>query len=292
MMGLLIGVVVLCILLLLVGFVWWFIAKAQRAKKIEKAQKADYVKNIPLNANFNTIYMFVGNFSGDKQESSIVLAYLLKWICSRQVEIEKVFADFVHDQSTADLQLYAARSEMGALEKRLYEMFLDASDQDFIISIEMLLMWAREHSGEVNGWLKRVEEDGKKNMARVEEQRNRSQENYDKNITIEQEIFGFQNYLKKFLVINNGEVVDKPLWSDYLSVAALYGIEQEFATQISDICPAYYSEILQESFSKKEENSLHTIKDIVQMVYPFSNALIIGKQSGEEYEYVRRRWYL
>lgn len=214
-------------------------------------KEAEYSRELPWHNNLKATYTRLSDLRQLSNEGTIIGAYFLRWIRTRQVELVSQQGGFFNKEETA-LKLYDPRPDMEASERRLYDMLVKAAGDDWILQTKEFEKWSKKHYEKVQGWLESLKNSAKHDMrtmgALTEEEvkvffglgtsRKTMMTPQGEELTVQ--MFGFKKYLKDFTIINEREAREVQLWDDYLVYAQVFGIADEVAGQFKKLYPDYF----------------------------------------------------
>lgn len=223
--------------------------------KLQKQYKhPDYSRNLPFQDNIFATHTRLHTLRKLPNESSIIGVYILKWIQNQEINLVKVETKkFFKTKFEDAIELKELNDDVHPLEKELFDMMLEASDEKHILRNKDFGKWCTKNWSSFERWLKRYNKEGlsalkrmgaviennKKFMGLVKYTRN---EITEAGIKLTSEMFGFKKYLEDFTIINEREAKEVELWGDYIIYAQLFGIADKVAKQFKNLYPQYFEE--------------------------------------------------
>jgi uncharacterized membrane protein len=223
--------------------------------KLKKQYKhPDYSRNLPFQDNIFATYTRLHTLGKLQNESSIIGVYILKWIQHQEINLVKVETKkFFKTKFEDAIELKELNNDVHPLEKELFDMMLEASDENHILVNKDFEKWCSKNWSSFEGWLKKCNKEGlsalkkmgavvennKKFMGLIKYTRN---EITEVGIKLTSEMFGFKKYLEDFTIINEREAKEVELWGDYIIYAQLFGIADKVSKQFKNLYPSYFEE--------------------------------------------------
>lgn len=131
-------------------------------------------------------------------------------------------------------------SGLGKSERELYEMMLESSGSDRILQSREFSKWARRHPEKLMEWNSGVRSEGRENLR---DKGSLSGTAYtSKGIEENRKIVGLKKYLSDTTLIKERSTPEVHLWRDYIIFAALAGIADKVAKELSEIDPAAFEQ--------------------------------------------------
>lgn len=225
--------------------------------KAEAKKNQAYYRDIPLDGNISSIYAAL-TFTGiTTAESNILGAYLLKWLHQGNIEIrnvKKTGLKGILGAEAPSIVLLSPPESGEYLESSLYQMLSRASGDDNILQEKEMYQWSQKNYSTYKAWLMNVEADGKQSLCLSHYLSYIYQPSYF-NMRLEKKdaftaegrqvilsLYGFQNYLKDFTLIQEREPVEVSLWNDYLITAQLFGMADQVAEVFAKMNPHHFEE--------------------------------------------------
>ena len=227
---------VLFILLPLFCFCFVLWAKARERKKILGCKEKDvqWWRDVPLDGDiFATEYLY-NRVKGVSGHNNLTKAMILRMIYDGYLTVNgvqgsKVELGFGKEDSAGKLTVY---------EKEFIGMLKEAAGSDGLLQHNEFSKWARRHTSTVDAWNTSLGSAGKSAL-------------YGKGYVVKtpdcqkkaQQVIGFKKFLGDFTLVDQRRSAEVSLWQDYLVYAALYGIADQVAKELSGINPDIYTEL-------------------------------------------------
>lgn len=227
------------------------------ALKNEGRKNKDYYRDIPLGGDIPALYAALTIADITDAESNILGAYLLKWLHKGMVEIKNVKKQGIKGVLGAEapsIVLLKAPPASEPLESDLYQMLSRASGDDNILQEKEMYRWSQKNYSTYRIWLMQVEKAGRLSLRRMHCMGYIYMPSAFSLSLIEKEafteigrqeimnLFGFQNYLEDFTLMQEREPVEVTLWNDYLIIAQLFGRADKVAETFVNLNPSHFKD--------------------------------------------------
>lgn len=248
----------------------YYIAKeAIKKKRILTTPKAykdvPYSRNLPWNGDILLTYGTLNYFKKLLSKNSLINAFLLRWIYTRQIDIIRLPS--IGKTEELALQMYQKRDTVSGVESELYDFFLAASGADFILQKEEFKEWNKKNPLWIQNFLIYAESMAYMQMQEMGICQTIVDPNVKKATSLKmsysplgeqyvKEMFGFKKYLENFTIINEREIKEVELWEEYLVFAQIFGINEKVKKQFEDIYPTYFTQ------STSEFSDMATISSV------------------------------
>ncbi len=216
----------------------------------------DYFRNLPFGNSLPATYSRLKSLNRLTNSCSIIGVYLLKWIQEGHIKLVKVEIKKLFKKRNEDvIKIESKTEDMPILEKQLFDMLVNASDENGILKKNDFKKWCEHNFNSINRWLKDYDKCGFEELKRLEVVTQNNKKffgivKYTENnltprgIQCTCEMFGFKKYLQDFTIINERQAKEVELWQDYLIYAQMFGIAKEVSKQFENLYPKYFEEEL------------------------------------------------
>lgn len=135
-----------------------------------------------------------------------------------------------------------AQNELTGCEKELYDMMRKASGSDLILQDKEFSRWSSTHDAALTSWTYHLSKEASNDLtARGYMYRNGDTPPAQSKA---RGLIGFQKYLSDFTLVKERHTQEVTLWKEYLVFAALFGIADKVASELKDIDPMLYQEVV------------------------------------------------
>lgn len=231
--------------------------KAYQPDDLKKEWKKNrgYYRDIPLDGDIPAIYAALTIADITDTENNVLGTYLLKWLHKGIIEIKNAKKQGTKDVFGAEapsIVLLKAPHVSESLESDLYQMLSRASGDDNILQEKEMYQWSKKNYSTYQAWLNKVKETGKLSLRRMHCMGNIYLPSTFNLSLITKEVFtekgrqeiinlfGFQNYLEDFTLMQEREPVEVALWDDYLIIAQLFGMTDKVAETFVKLNPLHF----------------------------------------------------
>lgn len=234
-----------------IPFVIVVIVLSYRRKKIKsqshkfKPTTSDsYYREVPYEDHFINTQYFT-----DSEVSDWISAFIIKWVSEGwlQDQVEEVGLIFKRDKLALKI-VPGLQLRDNELEKRLWNMVVEAAGKDQILSEKEFNRYVSRNIKSFNDWTDSIKDQSEENMIRegyLEELTEKVFKFFTRReLTITQKgqvlgdnILGFKNYLKDFSLLEERGVSHVVLWQELMIWAAYMGIAEEVYEQLKIVNP-------------------------------------------------------
>lgn len=233
--------------------------KAYQPEELKKEGKKNrsYYRDIPLGGDIPAIYAALTIADITDTESNVLGTYLLKWLHEGMIEIKNVKKQGIKGAFGAEapsIVLLKAPPASESLESELYQMLSRASGDDNILQEKEMYQWSQKNYGTYQAWLKKVKATGDSSLRRMHCMGDiYLPSTFNLSLTTKEaftekgrqemmNLFGFQNYLEDFTLMQEREPVEVALWNDYLIIAQLFGMTDKVAETFVKLNPSHFKD--------------------------------------------------
>lgn len=200
-------------------------------------KEVPWSREIPFGGDIVTANFALSEFSEEGNNNAVASAMILQMVKVGAIKVRKGQDDSVE-------LAFGEESAMEGLDqstRELWEMMKEASGKDHILQDKEFSTWSKSHKGKVSKWVDNVEKHGKKEF-RSGVWCTNNQVN-PTGVAECRKAYGLKKFLKDFTLLKERASFQTVLWTDYLIFAALFGIAEKVAQELSDINPEYYKEM-------------------------------------------------
>lgn len=250
----------------------------------------NYSRDLPWNNNLPATFTRLADLNKLPDEGTIIGAYLLRWIRSRQVEIIAHESNgFFGSKEETAIKLYQPRPDMETLEATLYNMLISAAGGDWVLQSKEFEKWSKAHFEKVQGWLEQYKNYGKGMMRMMGAAQEVETKVFFGLIPTRKTVltplgeqftvnmFGFKKYLQEFTIINERQAKEVQLWDEYLVFAQVFGIADEVAGQFKNLYPDYFTKMATDMGMRPD---LFDIYMITRLSNSYGRAMYTGYRAG------------
>lgn len=259
-----------------------------RARMKPEYKDVSYSRELPYGGSLPATYSRLDELRQLPNEGTVIGAYFLRWIRSRQVEIVSAQGGLFGNKDETAIRLYDARPDMEPVERSLYDMLTRAAGRDWILQSKEFEKWSKKNFSTVQGWLERYKNIGANEiraMGGVTEVQKKvlglftttSTEATEKGEQLTKEMFGFKKYLQEFTIINERQAREVQLWDEYLVFAQVFGIAESVAEQFQKLYPDYFVKMAQDIGVRPD---LFDLMIITHMASRYGRAMNDGYRAG------------
>lgn len=214
--------------------------KFEDGKKLPKISDVDYYREIPFNKDIVAIY-FLMSICFDEKESKLkkrlISSFIMKWILEGKLEF--VNGKLLISEQYRELSDRKSGTEFN-IESELFNMFIKASGDDFILESSEFKKWCKYYYGKLEHWYTRVNIDGRNDFWG---------KFYAKNgvMILKEElkleaikVLGLKKFLLEIGRMYDKSTVEVELWNYYLICAELFGIADKVREEIKTFYPEFF----------------------------------------------------
>ncbi len=240
------GLIRLFIPLVFVGVLFSYRKKNTMSKtdKFKPTTTDSYYREVPYEGHFiNTQYF------ANSEVSDWISAFILKWVSEGRLQdqVEEVGLIFKRDKLALKIVQGLDLHDNG-LEKRLWDMVVEAAGKDQILSEKEFNRYVSGNISSFNDWTDSIKNQSEENMIKegyLEEFTEKVLKFFTRKVltvthkgqNLGDNILGFKNYLKDFSLLEEREVSHVVLWQELMIWAAYMGIAEEVYDQLKIINP-------------------------------------------------------
>lgn len=223
------------------------------ALKRESLRNPMYSHEIPFAGNLPEAWLVLRTMDRKATENSLISAYLLQWIQSGQLAVQKMEStkwNLFDDREETLLLLREPREDMGSVASKLWDILNSAAGEDNSLQEKELYRWAKCNYSELQNFFSAASQEGREtgesrgDIGQVERRVLLTKQLVpgltERGAGEAVKMAGFRHYLKDFTLVNERQARDVGLWHDYLVFAALFGIADQVAKEFQDILPSYF----------------------------------------------------
>lgn len=199
-----------------------------------KESEVQWYRDVPFEGDIFASEYLYNRVKGVAGHNNLTQAMILRmiydgWLVITKIDGNKVELGFGKEDLTGQLNVY---------QKEFLGMLKEAAGSDRLLQHNEFSKWARRHPSTVDAWNTSLGSAGKTAL-------------FNKGLVLKtpecqkkaQEVIGFKKFLSDFTLVDQRRSAEVALWQDYLVYAALYGIANQVAKELSDIKPDIYKEL-------------------------------------------------
>ncbi len=238
-------VIFVCILILgVLGFVGYFLARKLKKEKLKK--ESIYYRDVPAKDELNKYYILMHSLK-ETEESSIIAARILSLIIAGVIEPIDTGEKNIKKKGVSFKINSAINVDLNEYDRRLYAILKASAGDDGVLEPAEMTKYCNKHHEILRSFLSKCKGDGTKALNTLRASKNGSYTNVFKltesGINEFQKIYGLKKYLSDFSLIDERTVGDISIWQEYLVYASLFGIADKVAEQLKKVYPAQIPEI-------------------------------------------------
>lgn len=199
----------------------------------------EWCRDLPFEGDIFETYYIKAHLRGvDDQSYTILQAMLLRMIFHDVIQMHKV------DNKKVEFTFNPAADTkyMSSPEVFLLSLLKSAAGEDKVLQETEFKTWARTHSSSMNSLVESIKETTLDNFKRDKYMSSGigwyTIELNEAGRAAAQRALGFRQFLKDFTLVGERSSVEVGLWGDYLVNAAVFGIADKVAKEMSKIDPA------------------------------------------------------
>lgn len=194
-------------------------------------------RDAPDGGNLLTSYHILNRLGELKEASNIAAAFILRMIYDGIIGVRKNAGGNIELDLSKDLE----ETDLDLESKTLFNYLRDASGEDRVLQKKEFGKWAKRNVSKLVSW------SGGCNMKGASQLVSRGLASGRKFTPEGQEIarnaLGFKKFLKDFTLIGERSTPEVGLWQDYLVFAAMFGIADKVADELSEINPDLFRDL-------------------------------------------------
>lgn len=210
-------------------------------------KKYEYFRDIPCNKDIFRAYWVAEAYSLNKKKTDFLGAILLKWTKEKFVSIRKMDSDTIFKKEDTTIVFNSSDKIENQLEKELYDMMFEAS-QDGILESREFEKWCDRNYSKILGWFDKVidyeteqlclENKCKKDVATTFKVFKTTVYDVDGSMKEEAEqLAGLKRFLTDFSSISEKYPIEVMMWEEYLMFAQILGIAEQVAKDFKKLYP-------------------------------------------------------
>ena len=214
-------------------------------KEIESVNNnINYYRDIPLNGNILRTYYIAYKYKIIKYKMDILGSIILMWLRDGKIKIDTVDDEIKMNNNNTVLIFENPENVNFENEdiNSIYNMMYSAS-RDGILERNEFKVWCEENVSKLNNWFNDIlkKQESKLIMeGLIKVEKNKKEEKHYTTQALKEkasEIAGFKKFLLDYTLIKEREVMELPLFEDYLIYAQLLGVAKQISKQFSEIYP-------------------------------------------------------
>ena len=215
--------------------------------------KYEYFRDLPCNKDIFRAYWVAEVYGLNKKKTDFLGAILLKWTKEKIVSINKKEVGTIFKKEDTTIVFNGSDMITSDLEKKLYDMMYEAS-QDGILETKEFEKWCNRNYSKILGWFDKVI-DSETEMLCLE---NKCQKRtvttfkifkttvYDIDNSMKEEaeqLAGLKRFLTNFSSISEKYPIEVMMWEEYLMFAQILGIAEQVAKDFKKLYPNEISDV-------------------------------------------------
>lgn len=222
--------------------------KVYRKEIFGKNKIDSWYREIPIGGSVTGAYSLLMNgelfTKPEKEISSLIGAYFLKWIESGTIRVERD----PRKETRMNLAFVKDSAELSfddAMERMVYDRALEAAGSNKLLEANEFKTWSTKHFQAVSKWPQKAKSEGRPVWSSL------SMEDRCK-------VVEFRNFLKDFTLSEDREAPEVGLWKQYLVFAQVFGIADQVMKNFEKLFPAQFQEFIRQN-NLMDNNSLYFI---------------------------------
>ncbi len=260
------------------GAAFYFIAKGSQKYKFGTAGKGikmseiNAFRDIPCKKDIYRAFFIAQAYGLNDKNTDFFGTVFLKWLNKDKISIIKTEKKkLIGTKEVTSIDFTKFGEVDVEAEKSLYDMIIDASEND-ILDEDEFQKYAKDNYSYVLKWFDRAEEYGR--SLYIEDSlvtKDKGKYVIDDKVKEDAiELAGLKKYLKEFAHMDTKEPMEVKLWKEYLMYAQIFGIADEVAKQFKKLYPEVLTDM---------NNSNIDVTDII-LLNQFSHAAVVSATSA------------
>ena len=223
----------------------------KKGKKLTK--KYQYYRDLPCNKDLFRAYWVARNYRLIKRKEDLLGAILLKWVKDGIVRLEKKEEGSIFKRKNTNIVFENEDKLTNNLEKRLYSMMYEASE-DGILESKEFETWCNKNYSRILKWFDRVIDHETSNLVSEKKCVIKHRKilgiklsnvyNVDPSMKEEAEqLLGLKKFLKDFSNLSKAYPIEIHMWEEYLMFAQIFGVANKVAKEFKKVYPDVITDI-------------------------------------------------
>ena len=221
-----------------------------KAKRRSYLKEMDYCRSVPFLDSPSTNIWILLTLGMRPSEGDIISAFIMGWAQSGRVKFVPCAKDGGNTQEVVFVENPPPPSTpFEPMEENLYNILLNASGADRILSPKEINQWAKNktNGGRIVNWKLSIQYSSKQ----YAEQNNAADELLfphlkkkdvlsDSGVVEAKKLLGLKHYLLDFTLVHERMPPEVTLWREYLVYATLFGIADRVSSSFATLYPQYF----------------------------------------------------
>jgi len=234
-------------------------------RKINRTYKGRHYSDLPYEYDFIDLVYLLDEKKFTNLEY-IISSYILQWIYEGLIVQEIEETRFIRRKEYTALKFNKLEVNKGPIEKRLYQIFYNASGWDHKVSPVSIIKWSNKDKRSLKQWRIDIMEESKEYLVAKGYLDEFSSKLTTNGQELQDKLYMFIKYLGDFSLIHEREPIDVKLWDQILVWATVFGLSDLVIEEFEKLHPNYIEDSAYTSiqtityvsqFSKESSGAAH-----------------------------------
>ncbi|MDD8049016.1 MAG: DUF2207 domain-containing protein [Thomasclavelia sp.] len=218
--------------------------------------ESGYFRDIPCNKDLFYLYYLIKKIGLENEEdlkSSLLSAVLLGWIRDGNLDFTREEGTGFFKKDKCEIDFSKPFNAHNKLEEELRIMFMKACGSNKVLEDKEFKKWCKNNYEDVDSWFDKIESAVEGNLIKRGELTTSMVNKkilffsyqspvtyYGNNVREEiKHVYGFNNFIDEFTLLDEKDVKEVHLWEDYLIFATVFGKADKVKDEIGKLYPEF-----------------------------------------------------